>query len=145
MPKAQKYCAYRDRCAWEMELKLTEWGLAKKDIDDIVDELVESDFINEDRYLLSYTRGKFFNNSWGRVKIKQSLRQKNIDKEKIEWALKKIEEVEYIKMIKKLLIKKLEETAGIEPRTRQSKVYYYMVSKGYEPEVFIPYLKKLSS
>lgn len=145
MPKAQRYCAYRDRCVWEMELKLTEWGLSKKDIDEIVDDLVETDFINEDRYLLSYTRGKFLSNSWGKIKIRQSLRQKNISGEKIDWALKKIDDADYAKMINKLLVKKLEDLSNLEPRTRQSRTYYYMVSKGYEPDVFIPYLKKLSS
>ena len=145
MPKAQKFCAYRDRCVWEMELKLTEWGLSKKDIDDIVDDLVETDFINEDRYLLSYVRGKFYSNSWGRVKIRQSLRLKNLPGEKIERALKKIEVSDYQKMINKLLVNKLKDLSGVEPRTRQSKAYYYMVSKGYEPEDFIPVLKKLAS
>jgi len=126
-----------------MELKLTEWGLVKKDIDEIIDELVETDFINEDRYLLSYSRGKFFNNSWGRNKIRHALRMKNFTDEKIEWAVGKISDSDYTKMANKLLGNKLEKMAKLESRARQSKAYYYMVSKGYEPQVFIPLLKKL--
>ena len=143
MSKAQKFCAYRDRCVWEMELKLTEWGLVKRDIDDIIDELVETDFINEDRYLLSYTRGKFSNNSWGKNKIRHALRLKNITDEKVEWAIKKINDADYKKMASKLLTNKIEKLSRLEPRSRKSKAYYYMVSKGYEPQVFIPLLEKL--
>jgi regulatory protein len=135
--KAQKYCAFRDRCVKEVEEKLKEWDISKNDSDSIIDELVESDFINENRFLLSFVRGKFNANRWGKYKIKVALREKGIDDENIDRALTKLDEKDYLKTAKLLIDRKWMELEGTESRTRKSKVYYYMISKGFEPDVVI--------
>ena len=135
LKKAQKFCAYRDRCANEMEVKLKEWGLSQKDIDHIVDDLVETNFINDGRFALSFARGKFNNNKWGRFKIRLALREKRIHDEVIESAISKLDEKEYLKTARNLVENKKEQFSGDDERQVRSKVYYFMVSKGYEPEV----------
>ena len=127
-----------------MEQKLLSWGLNQGQVDDIVDELVETNFINESRFVVSFSRGKFNNNRWGRHKIRMALREKKLKEDDINTALEKLDENEYQKVARSLVERKWEDLSGIENRTRNSKTYYYMVSKGFEPNVFIPFLKAVS-
>ena len=121
----------------EIEINLKDWGLSSSDIDSVVDELVETNFINENRFLTSYVRGKFNINKWGRQKIKMALRQKKFNDEDIVSALSKLDETEYTKTAKALIERKWNDLDGTESRIRKSKVYYYILSKGYEPNVVI--------
>ena len=127
-----------------MEKKFRDWGLVQKDSDDLIDELVENNFINEGRFILAFARGKFNNNKWGRHKIRMALREKGLKEEDISKTLKKLDAREYEKTARQLLQRKWEDLSGLDGRTRNSKTYYYMVSKGFEPDVFIPFLKELS-
>lgn len=103
--------------------------------------MVETDFINEQRFLTAYVRGKFSNNKWGRNKINLALRKKHFDNERITEALKKINDIEYRKTAEKLIIRKLEAIEVVN-RKEKSKLYYYMLSKGYEPEIVIETINK---
>ena len=109
-----------------------------------MDQLVEHNFINEERFVTSYTRGKFQNNKWGRMKIRQALRMKGIGDEKIDRSMKKIDSAEYERTAGKLIALKVDQLRKLEPRSRHSKVYYYMMSKGYEADVVIPILRKVN-
>ncbi|MEQ9063972.1 MAG: regulatory protein RecX [Vicingaceae bacterium] len=144
MGKAQKFCVYRDRCVHEMEVKLKDWGLNQEESDAIIDDLVESNFIDEKRFVVAFSRGKFYNNRWGRHKIKMALREKRLKEEDILMALEKLDEKEYIKTARALVQRKWNDLGNIDSRTKNSKVYYYMMSKGFESEVFIPFLKSVA-
>jgi len=128
----------------EVELKLKHWALEQNDIDSVVDELVESDFINEKRFLTSFVRGKFNINKWGRQKIKMALRQKNFNDEDITSALTKLDKKEYAKTAQALINRKWDALKGTENRIRKSKVYYYILSKGYEPNIVVSLIDEKS-
>lgn len=106
----------------------------KNSIDEIVDELVETNFINEKRFLSSFVRGKFLSNKWGKNKIRMALRKKHFDDEQINSALQKIDDNEYRKTAEKLVQRKLDIIKNFD-RKEKSKLYYYMLSKGYEPDI----------
>lgn len=112
-------------------------------MDDIIDDLVESDFINEKRYSSAYARGKFINNHWGRQKILQEMRGKKINEKLIDSALKKIDEMEYKNTAEKLINRKWLEIKDIDIRVKKSKVYYFMSVKGYESDLIFKILEKM--
>ena len=124
------------------EDKLREWGLDANDIDLIIDELVETDFINEKRYLVAFVRGKFYSNKWGKGKIKSALLKKKFREDDIQEALKKLDPSEYMKAAEKLIVRKMEKH-DLNDRKEKSKVYYYMLSKGYESDIVVSIFKKL--
>ncbi len=66
-----------------------------------------------------------------------ALRQKKFNDEEIVASLSKLDENEYKKVAKKLIERKWEDLHGTEIRSRKSKVYYFMLSKGYESDVVI--------
>ena len=78
MDKARHYCSYQERCIYDVKMKLLEWKASEKTIEKIIRKLEEEDYINEERYAVSFATGKLRNNKWGRTKIFYALMQKHI-------------------------------------------------------------------
>ena len=141
LEKAMRYCVYQERCILDVENRLLAWGLVKSHWDKLIDVLIEQDFLNENRYIEDYVRGKFLIKKWGRNKIKAGLLQKKIRGAEVDKQLMKIDEKEYLKTIKYLIESKkalLNQKDDLELR---DKLYRYLLSKGYESEIIVSELK----
>src|ERR1700750_1319383 len=90
LAKAEHYCTYQDRSQQEMRDKLYEWGLHQKQGENIITELIGTNFLNEKRFANAYPRGKFNQKGWARNKIKQGLKFKKVSEPLIKKALKTI-------------------------------------------------------
>ena len=69
-----------------------------------------------------------------------ALRQKKVKEEAVEKAISKLEEKDYLKMAKSLIERKQEQLSESDARLKKSKVYYYMISKGYESDLVMKIL-----
>ncbi len=76
--KAESYCAYQERCQQEVRDKLYSWGLHEVQVENVIAELIASNFINEERFAKAYAGGKFRIKKWGRVKISIAKLKKRI-------------------------------------------------------------------
>jgi regulatory protein len=76
--KIQDYCAYQERCHQDVSNKLKSWGLIPDAIDMLLGELMQHNFLNEERYARSFARGKFRIKKWGRIKIRLELKKKGV-------------------------------------------------------------------
>src|SRR5690349_11743027 len=114
LQKMKLYCAYQERCHAETKQKLYSFGLFKSDVDRIVSQLIEEDYLNEERFATAFARGKFRMKHWGRMKIIYELKQKNVTEYCIRKAMKEIGEEEYFKTLEKLAEQKLSELSGEE-------------------------------
>src|ERR1041384_7614127 len=101
--KLKHYCAYQERCHSEVKEKLYQLGIRKKDHDEIIAALIEENYLNEERFAISFAGGKFRMKQWGRLKIKQALKQRQVSEYCIKKALKEIDEKTYRKTLEKLL------------------------------------------
>jgi len=104
--KAENYCAYQERSQQEVRDKLYEWGLHKVAVENIISNLIGNNFLNEERFSKAYAMGKFRQKGWGKVKIKQGLKFKQVPDILIKKALLNIPGDEYIQMLEKVLAKK---------------------------------------
>ena len=95
LKKAENFCAYQERCTDDVYSKLKALKLDEKDKSKIIKHLLENNFINDERYALSFARGKFRIKKWGKLKIKAALKAKKISLQLIEKALCSIDEKEY--------------------------------------------------
>ena len=66
------YCVKQDRCKWDIYHKLKSSGLDQSIIDSIINKQEKEEFINEERYSRSFSRGKFRIKKWGKIKIKNA-------------------------------------------------------------------------
>ena len=76
--KLQKYCVYQDRCHKDISDKLKKMKIPYSLHDNIVVELIRGDFLNEQRFVFSFVRGKFRIKKWGKIKLERELFLRNI-------------------------------------------------------------------
>jgi regulatory protein len=104
--KAESYCAYQERSQYEVRNKLYEWGLHEREVEEIISELIQANFLNEERFALAYTMGKFRIKGWGKIKIKQGLKLKRVPDKMIVNSLKTIDYDDYVAKLRSLIDKK---------------------------------------
>lgn len=131
-----KYCAYQDRCQWEVENKFTEFNLIPEARDEIMIYLIQNKFLNEERFAKSFARGKFNQKNWGKIKIRIELKKRKIPTKLIETALKEIDENDYWETLK-ILFEKKKETLRSERESfkKKAKIRNYLLQKGYEADL----------
>jgi regulatory protein len=136
LPKIKLYCAYQERCHSEVKEKLYSFGLNKKDVEQLMAQLIEENYLNEERFAIQYAGGKFRMNQWGRVKIKYALRQKQVSEYSIKKALEELIESDYKKTLQKLATQKLKTlTSEKNIFIKKRKLQDYLLQKGYESEM----------
>jgi regulatory protein len=108
LEKIKKYCAYQERTHKEVREKLKSIQCHYREIDEIIVALIEEDFLNEERFAITYARGKFRMKSWGKQKIKYALKMKGISEYCIKKGLAQIPEEEYLCTLKHLFQKNTE-------------------------------------
>ncbi|HEY8690534.1 MAG TPA: regulatory protein RecX [Chitinophagaceae bacterium] len=136
LPKIKQYCAYQERCHAEVKEKLYSFGLYKKDVEQLMAQMVEENYLNEERFAMQYAGGKFRMKQWGKVKIKYALKQKQVSDYSIKKALKEISESDYAKTLQKLAEQKLRTLKGERNIfIKKRKLQDYLLQKGYEGEL----------
>ena len=116
----------------EVSTKLKSWGLIQEAIDTIILELIQFNFLNEERYARSFARGKFRIKKWGKLKIRLALKKRNVYFKFIDLAMLEVDDKTYSITLKELLLKKNDVLKETSLNKRKMKLIRYLVSKGYE-------------
>ena len=142
LQKLKHYCAYQERCHNDVKEILYKLGVWKKEHDEIIAALIEENYLNEERFAIAYTGGKFRINSWGRVKIKYALKQKQVSEYCIKKAMKQISEEDYMKLLNKLAKEKYAALKADQYLVRKKKTMDYLITKGFETNLVVAMLEK---
>jgi regulatory protein len=136
LQKIRHYCAYQERCHSEVKEKLYSFGLNKKEADEILSQLIEENYLNEERFAIHFAGGKFRMKHWGRVKIKYELRKKQVSDYCIRKALASVDDDAYMKTLQKLFDEKLK-TLKSEKNIfiKKRKLQDHLLQKGFEAEL----------
>lgn len=99
----QKYCVYQDRCHSEVRTRLIEHQVYGDELEEIISSLIADNFLNEERFATAFATGKCKIKRWGRVKIRQELKRRQISEYCIKKALRSLDhETYYANLIKEL-------------------------------------------
>ena len=131
-PKLEKYCAYQERSHKQVFDKCRSYGLSESDSNEILVELIQSNFLNEERFVEAYVKGKFKIKSWGKQKISQGLKLAGINQKLISSSIQEIKLEDYIKTIQRLAEKKMKTLKEGTDFEKKIKVQRYLLSKGYK-------------
>jgi regulatory protein len=133
--RASRFCAYQERTQQEVRDKLVyEYGQTTDEADQIIVDLLEQNFINEERFAKAFAGGKFRMKKWGRLKIENELRQRGLSDYCIRQGMKEIPDKDYLQMLYQLIEKKNQLISADSLPARQLKLVRYAMSKGYESE-----------
>jgi regulatory protein len=123
--------------------KAYKLGLRKALVEQLISQLIEEDYLNEERYAKLFVGGYFRQKKWGINKIVYALRQKKLSEYTIKKGLKEIDRDEYEKTATKLIKAKWILLKHEQYINRETKAMSYMMQKGYEPALIQEIIKNL--
>ncbi len=130
--KLEYYCAYQERCHKEVIAKLKTLGMIPSVIDKIISELIKANYLNETRFTQSFVRGKFRIKKWGKNRILQELKVRDISSFNIKLGMKEISDDNYQKTFYDLFEKRRREVKQLTKTEQKKKIFSYMSYRGWE-------------
>ena len=127
----------------EIAQKLNKLGILGDDTEEYISHLIDNNFLNEKRFAESYVRGKFNNNSWGRIKIIRELESRKISHVNINNGLSEINNNDYIKKLRVLSNKIINENTGKPKEKLKEKIFNRLEYKGWEKELIFEEIDRL--
>lgn len=130
---ALRYLARRDHASTELKQKLRKKGFDESAINNVIDELSDRGYINDESFALSFAREKIELNRWGPQKIRAALFKKRVQKNIIDKALKNAtENLQQEQICVDLALKKKQRFLREEdPVKRKQKIYNYLAGRGF--------------
>ena len=142
--KAKQYCAYQERNHDEVRQKLYTYGLYQDQVNSVLSQLIDENYLNEERYAIAFAGGRFRVKDWGRIKIKYELKKHQVSEYCIKQALLNISEEEYQQKLEKLATIKLKSLKGEKNEfIKKKKLQSYLMQKGYESYLINERLQKM--
>lgn len=136
LTKIKHYCAYQERSHREVMGKLYDLGLYKSEAELLLSQLIEEGYLNEERFAIQFAGGKFRIKQWGKKKIEQALKEKQVSGYCIKKAIAQIDDADYRKTLQHLCTKKWEQLKGEKNIfIKKRKLQDYLLQKGYEYEL----------
>ena len=130
--KLEYYCIYQERCHKEVIAKLKTLGMIPSFIDKIISELIRANYLNETRFTQSFVRGKFRIKKWGKNRILQELKVREISSFNIKLGMKEISDDNYQKTFYELFEKRRREVKQLTKTEQKKKIFSYMSYRGWE-------------
>jgi regulatory protein len=134
--KAARYCGYQERTEKEVQEKLRAWGVEQKSEEErIIKALRVNRFLDEERYVEAFIRGKFSGKQWGKRKLLAALGKKGLSQALIQQGLAAIETTDYLQTLHRVADRKKKSLAGATSIQKRQKLTNYLLQKGYEPDL----------
>lgn len=138
--KAEVYCLAAERCPAEVEAKLQQWGASPEVSAHILEHLQKERFVDTARFCRAFVRDKYRFNQWGRMKIIQALRMKQLSSEEITAGLEAIDPEEYRSILQKLLRQKARSISARNDYERNARLIRFAAGKGFVMNEILPLL-----
>lgn len=144
LKRMERYCAYQERCHKEVRQKLYDLQIPVSLHDEIISELIQTNFLNETRFATAFARGKFKTKKWGKVRIINELRFREISQYNVQMALKEIDNSTYYKtfdLLSEKRFQQLESEKNIQNKKR--KFRDYLMYRGWESNMIYEKMNEL--
>jgi regulatory protein len=141
--KLEHFCAYQERCHAEVVSKLYSLKMTPDEIDSIVVQLIENNFLNETRFACSFARGKHRIKQWGKIRITNELKAKQISSTNISLALKEISPEEYESTFENLSERCWNSIQEKNILKKRKKFCDYLLRRGYESNFVYDKVKEM--
>ena len=141
--KLEYYCSYQERCHADVVQKLYSLAVPQSMQDEVIVHLLHQNFLNEERFAVLFSISKFHQKNWGKKRITNELKQRNISDYLIRMGLKAIPEEEYEAMFNDLAEKTWESIKENNQLKKRKKFCDTLLRKGWESELVYEKVKIL--
>ena len=143
--KIEFFCSYQERCHEEVTAKLFSMKMDSDERDQIIVHLITENFLNEERFACSFARGKHRIKYWGKIRITNELKYKNISQTLINTALKEITPEEYLETFDKLSERHWESLQEKNTLKKRKKFCDYLLRRGFESNLVYEKVKEFEN
>ena len=141
--KLEHYCAYQDRCHQEVYQKMFSFSLTAHEKEELMVYLIDNNFLNEERFAQSFTRGKHNYKNWGKIRIVNELKARNISSTIIKIALKEINDPLYLETFEELSEKHWNTINESNLMKKRKKFCDFFMRKGWENSLIYEKVREL--
>ena len=124
-------CAMGEHCCHDIQKKMNNWELPEGADVKIIEKLVKEKFIDENRFAHAFVRDKFRYNRWGKIRIQQELRLRQIPQKHIDEALEEIESDDNLSTLKEIIRKKRPSVKGRNKYEIKAKLIRFALGRGF--------------
>lgn len=139
----EHFCSYQERCHKEVLQKLYDLNMIPEAKEMIILHLLQHNYLNEERFAKSFARGKFSIKKWGKIRIINELKFRNISTYNVNTALKEIEPNDYLETLQSLCKKRFLNLKESNPFKKRNKLIDYLRRKGFETDLIYQTIKEL--
>lgn len=141
-----RYLSRRDHSSFELKQKVGKKGYKESDIDQVIEDLLESGYLNDEKFATAFVEEKTELNQWGPKKIKSHLYKKGIHQNIIEKVLSKAtDDLQLQQICVDLVVKRkrhfLREDDVFK---RKQKIYRYLAGRGFSGSVIKKSLPRIT-
>lgn len=137
MEMAVKYISIRLRSIKEIKDYLLKKGGSNNEVEDAVQKLIESGYLDDDRFTKAFIKDKLKFTTIGDYKIKIQLNKLGVSTSIIEDNMNKIDEHIIEEKIKKIIEKDKKTNKKYSGQILKNKIYNHLLNQGYSQEKVI--------
>jgi regulatory protein len=127
----EAWCSTKEVCILEAKTKMRKWNVPEADSDKIISALIESGYIDEERYARAFANDKLIIDKWGPQKVRMALKQKGIKETLISKAISE-KNVNQEVVISELLSKKIKSFKKLADEEKYAKLMRFGLSRGFD-------------
>ncbi len=127
-------CSRAEYCSGDLKRKMDRWGMPEDEQNAVIAYLRKGKYIDDGRFCRFYCNDKLRFNKWGRVKLRLSLKMKNLDKEAVEEGIASIDGELYTEVLLGLLRGKARSLSRNDKYERDMKLMRFAAGHGFTAE-----------
>jgi regulatory protein len=138
----EAWCSTKEVCILEAKIKMRKWNVSEADSDKIILSLIESGYINEERYAKAFANDKLIIDKWGPQKVRQALKQKGINGTLISKAISE-KNINQEAVVSKLLSGKVKSFNKLDGNEIYAKLMRFGLSRGFDYSLVSKYAEQI--
>ena len=115
--------------------KMRPWGLSEEEQAQVMQQLTEGRYVDDERFACAFVNDKVRYGKWGRRKIEQALWMKHIDEDIAASVLDEVDDEEYLDVLRPLVKQKLRTTRAASDYELCMKVTKWALSRGFTMDI----------
>ena len=133
--KLTDLCARSEHCQQEMLEKMRQWGVSEEEQAQVMERLIKERYVDDERFARAFIYDKIRYSKWGRRKVEQALWLKHIDDSISKPLLDKVDDEEYLNILRPMLKQKRKSTKANSEYELTMKLIRFAMGRGFTMDI----------